>query len=902
MARSMSHAAASSHAEGRKRWQPQDVRVKKETEEDEEREAEAPEAAAPRRKTGGREKPRKNTAPKEAAASSAQKRKSASSVKQEADSDESDEETAACSTACAEAEADGSVKDGESGGGAREKSAKRRGDRDGPTAASDDEASSDNEVKKRKTAATDASATSSSDATSTVVQVVTKKGDGGILDSSQSFESFSALYLDRRLARVAVQHLHLQHPTHVQAEVIPLALQGKDILAQARTGSGKTLSYVLPLLQRLLERREEEKSSQPRPEGLEALIVVPSKDLCLQIYDVLVSLLKYCRELITVNHTATLSTATALLPFLPPSVLVGTPSGLVAYLRKLDSEASIKSLLQRNLQMLVVDEADLLLSFGFENEMRNLLAFLPVTAERHFQALLLSATLNEEVAQLRQMLLHKAVMVKIDDTLQQSSSQLSEFYLALPKPGDKWVVLYAFLKLDLVPRKCLIFTSGVSSAYALRIFLERFGIGCGVLSPTLSIESRQTLIQAFNKGLIEILITTDGAWDDEEEDADDEELDEEDEDDEDLDAEEEEEEDEDEDDGEEEEGEEGDDEDDEEGENAEVGSEEDEEEDEAGVEAAAEALRKDTAAAASGESQKKRKAKVSTDEEFGGHRGLDLQSVACVLSFDMPRSVRGYIHRIGRAGRGGAPGVSVCLVNQAAAREVLLLRKLVQTRREGSQDSGAALKPLSLRLQDVECFRYRVEDVYRGVTKRVVAALVAKELQQEVLRSRKMREFFRRNPRDEEVLRAACKQLKDRALAGRGHLQHLPSYLLAQTPPAQKTAVQLAVEAQNAHKGPRASQERSVLKRRTLVDPLKSFKAGSDKTRRRPGRGQRTCNAHRFVTRASQLAKEPNHAETAPEHLPALSGRKIWKIKHKKNLSKSQPKGNFLRKRGKKGR
>lgn len=78
----------------------------------------------------------------------------------------------------------------------------------------------------------------------------------------------------------------------------------------------------------------------------------------------------------------------------------------------------------------------------------------------------------------------------------------------------------------------------------------------------------------------------------------------------------------------------------------------------------------------------------------------------------------------------------------------------------------SALTPLSLQLQDVECFRYRVEDVRRGITKRVVAAAVAQDLQQQLLNSRKLKEFFERNPRDREVLKRACKQLKVQ------HLRH----------------------------------------------------------------------------------------------------------------------------------
>lgn len=70
------------------------------------------------------------------------------------------------------------------------------------------------------------------------------------------------------------------------------------------------------------------------------------------------------------------------------------------------------------------------------------------------------------------------------------------------------------------------------------------------------------------------------------------------------------------------------------------------------------------------------------------------------------------------------------------------------------------LTPLSLALQDVECFRYRVEDVRRGLTRRVVAASVARDLQQQLLGARRLKEFFERNPRDREVLKRASKQLK----------------------------------------------------------------------------------------------------------------------------------------------
>ncbi|PHJ23931.1 atp-dependent nucleolar rna, partial [Cystoisospora suis] len=652
------------------------------------------------------------------------------------------------------------------------------------------------------------SSSSSSSSFSSVEKVIRKKGSkggGGILDTSVTFEEFSSLHFDRRLTRLLVHELQLKHPTYIQVEVIPLALQGRDILAQGRTGCGKTLAYVLPMLQRLLLMSENEVN--PLAEiPFQALILVPSKELCFQVYSVCLSLMKYLPASITLNHTAILSSSSpSSLPFLPPSILIATPAGAESYFSYLQHLQStpVNALLAKHLQMLIVDEADLLLSFGYEKEIKKIMSRLPSTTDRHVQTLLLSATLNEEVSELQELLLHRSILIQVDASSSSSgtpgagyegetSSLLAEYYLSLPKPTDKWLVLYALLKLDLLPRKCLIFASGISSAYGVRIFLERFGLGCAVLSPTLSIESRQNLIHGYNRGLFEILVTTDGAWEEEEEKEEEE-------------------------DGETEEEEEEDNLMDEDEEEEEDDSEEensiDEEEEEGDVKAAVEAVKREASPTSKDEEEegkgrgkeggsgkkKKKKLLEKPDGEFGSHRGLDLQGVACVLNFDMPSNVRSYIHRNGRTARGGSSGVCVCLVNMSSPREALLLRKLLAIRqpsqagREGGKGDdglqgaggGGGLRSLALRLTDVECFRYRVEDVCRGITRKLIASVVAKELQQEVLRSRKMQEFFKRNPRDEELLRAAAKQLRERNQAGRSHLHVLPSYLLAQVPQSQ---------------------------------------------------------------------------------------------------------------------
>ncbi|CDI85060.1 ATP-dependent nucleolar RNA helicase, putative [Eimeria praecox] len=192
-------------------------------------------------------------------------------------------------------------------------------------------------------------------------------------------------------------------------------------------------------------------------------------------------------------------------------------------------------------------------------------------------------------------------------------------------------------------------------------------------------------------------------------------------------------------------------------------------------------------------------ASKSKEREFAGHRGLDLQGVACVFNFDAPSSLKSYIHRIGRTGRGGATGVAVTLIDTSQEEQQLLLQQMFTVRKAPGALGHSTLTPLSLQLQDVECFRYRVEDVRRGITKRVIAAAVARDLQQQLLNSRKLKEFFERNPRDREVLKRACKQLK-------------------------MTAIQLAIQQQTSGAATTRGSH-GASRRRPVADPLKSFKA-----------------------------------------------------------------------------
>ena len=187
-----------------------------------------------------------------------------------------------------------------------------------------------------------------------------------LLDPSETFLSLAEnVGLDVRL-RKSVQRLGHVRPTLVQSKCLPLALtSGRDLLVRAKTGSGKTLAYCLPLLQKIIQTKDD----NPRDSVVRAVVLVPTRELCSQVYTTLQSLTYYCNDIISVAVLSAgargrsekaqqeMARQQAMLRD-RPDVLVATPAGLLAHIRAGDVD------LKSSVQTLVVDEADLVLSFG----------------------------------------------------------------------------------------------------------------------------------------------------------------------------------------------------------------------------------------------------------------------------------------------------------------------------------------------------------------------------------------------------------------------------------------------------------------------------------------------------------------------------------------------------------
>uniref|UniRef100_A0A8C7Z6H4 RNA helicase n=1 Tax=Oryzias sinensis TaxID=183150 RepID=A0A8C7Z6H4_9TELE len=293
----------------------------------------------------------------------------------------------------------------------------------------------------------------------------------------------------------AVADLGWSQPTLIQEKAIPLALEGKDLLARARTGSGKTAAYAVPIIQHILTSKQ-----SVREQAVRVLVLVPTKELGQQVQTMMRQLTSFCSRDVRVADISSKADVSSQRPILmeKPDVVVGTPARVLAHINAHNLD------LQASLEVLVVDEADLIFSFGFEADLKSLLCHLP----KIYQSFLMSATFTEDVQALKELLLHNPVVLKLQGSQLPDSSQLQQYTIKCEEE-DKFLLVYTLLKLQLVRGKTLLFVGAVDRSYRLKLFLEQFSIPACVLNSELPVQSRCHIITQFNQGFYDIIIATD---------------------------------------------------------------------------------------------------------------------------------------------------------------------------------------------------------------------------------------------------------------------------------------------------------------------------------------------------------------------------------------------------------
>lgn len=295
------------------------------------------------------------------------------------------------------------------------------------------------------------------------------------------------------LARLT--ELEYQQPTPIQAQAIPSVLAGRDLIAGANTGSGKTATFALPLLQQLSQQLNPLASQSSKGNYVAGLILVPTRELAKQVADSIKSYAVHFNGAIkTVAVFGGVSANTQMLALRGGTdILVATPGRLL----DLISSNAIKLDL---VNTLVLDEADRMLSLGFTDELSALLALLP----KKKQTLLFSATFPEQVQALTQELLNNPVEIQVQSS---DASTLVQRVFTVNK-GEKTALL-AHLITQHQWRQTLIFVNAKNSCEHLAGKLAKRGISAEVFHGDKGQGARSRVLEAFKAGEIDVLIATD---------------------------------------------------------------------------------------------------------------------------------------------------------------------------------------------------------------------------------------------------------------------------------------------------------------------------------------------------------------------------------------------------------
>lgn len=301
--------------------------------------------------------------------------------------------------------------------------------------------------------------------------------------------SFSSLGLTEGLQE-AVAEQKFQRPYPIQSKVIPAILQGRDLLAIAKSGSGKTAGFALPLLQLAQGLEAGERRS------VKALILVPTRELAAQIGEVMQQL---GRNLTPRVKTAAVFGGVSINPQMinlnGTEVLIATPGRLLDLVAKNSVQLSAVA-------VLVLDEADKLLEQGFQDEVEAILALLPDKR----QNLMFSATFGEDVRQLAMNLLHDPLQVVIKEETSEPDLITQEIYKVEP---DRKGPLLRYLITTGDWQQVLVFTSSQKRADIVVKKLLAKGISAATFHGGMTQGGRTTALAAFKAGARRVLVATD---------------------------------------------------------------------------------------------------------------------------------------------------------------------------------------------------------------------------------------------------------------------------------------------------------------------------------------------------------------------------------------------------------
>ena len=304
--------------------------------------------------------------------------------------------------------------------------------------------------------------------------------------------SFESLGLVPELLR-AVREQGYETPTPVQAQAIPLVLQGRDLMAGAQTGTGKTAAFTLPLLQRLAPHANT--SASPARHPIRALILTPTRELAMQVEESVRTYGKY-----VALRSTTIFGGVNINPQIKAlrngtEILVATPGRLLDHYQQ-------GTLRFDQLEILVLDEADRMLDMGFIRDIKKILALLP----KNRQNILCSATFGGEIRELAASLLNNPASV--DVAPRNTPTELVQ-HVVHPVDRERKRELLSHLVRDRRMKQVLVFTRTKHGANKLSEQLQRDGITSSAIHGNKSQPQRIKALSDFKDGNVRVLVATD---------------------------------------------------------------------------------------------------------------------------------------------------------------------------------------------------------------------------------------------------------------------------------------------------------------------------------------------------------------------------------------------------------
>lgn len=360
--------------------------------------------------------------------------------------------------------------------------------------------------------------------------------------------SFSSLGLPQKLV-VRLAELNYSQPYPIQAKAIPPIIEKRDVLGIAKTGSGKTASYILPILAYL------QHATPTKNRHVNVLVLVPTRELAGQVNDVV----RLFSSVLT-NRVKSLpvfggvSINPQMIALQGVNILIATPGRLIELVES-------KAVHLSNVETLVLDEADKMLNLGFKDEMNKIFSLLP----KKRQNLLFSATLSEDLNDVKQVLLDNPVVIKIKDESEEIEQINQVVYFV--NEEKKGPLLRHLIKVNNLSQ-ILIFAASTYKADNIANKLRKNDINAAAIHSKKSQTTRTETLRKFKEGKINVLVATDLLA-----------------------------------------------------------------------------------------------------------RGIDIEFLPCVINYDLPRSPKDYIHRIGRTGRADSSGDAITFVNSDEEHHFKVIQK-----------------------------------------------------------------------------------------------------------------------------------------------------------------------------------------------------------------------------------